>query len=118
MPSHNPQPASQRFLATPLSSIGAGTRATKAPAADPAPLYRTAQDRDVHQAAMVALAAAHHVPLDMVQPLYESHLLSLRCDATVTAFLPMLLEKHVRTGCGNTGKLASPAAVSACTPNK
>jgi hypothetical protein len=59
-------------------------------------IYRNAQDREHHEAAIRAIAESCHAPQALVAAVYEQQLQALRHDATVTAYLPMLLEKHVR----------------------
>lgn len=59
-------------------------------------LYRDASDRMHHQGIIDALAVKLDAPLPQVTRLYETRLRDLRADAVVTAFLPILIEKHVQ----------------------
>ncbi|WP_374356370.1 DUF3562 domain-containing protein [Chitinimonas sp.] len=56
----------------------------------------TAPRSEKWPAAVVALAERFHAPLEHIAALYQEKWRSLRDHATVTVYLPMLVEKHIK----------------------
>lgn len=55
-----------------------------------------AEDRRLHADTIHALSERYHVDESTVRDMYESKLDELRFHATITSFLPVLIERHVK----------------------
>lgn len=53
-------------------------------------------DRQLHSDTIHALSERYHVDESTIREMYESKLEELRFQATITSFLPVLIERHVK----------------------
>lgn len=58
--------------------------------------FHTGEDRQLHSDAIHALSERYHVDESTIREMYESKLEELRFHATITSFLPVLIERHVK----------------------
>jgi hypothetical protein len=55
------------------------------------------ENRQDHAEMIHALSERYHVDESTIRELYESKLAELRFNASITAFLPVLIERYVKT---------------------
>jgi hypothetical protein len=58
--------------------------------------FHNGEDRELHSDAIHALSERYHVDESTIREMYESKLEELRYHATITSFLPVLIERHVK----------------------
>jgi len=57
---------------------------------------KNGDERQLHTETIHALSERYHVDESTIRELYENKLSELRFQATITSFLPVLIERHVR----------------------
>jgi len=57
---------------------------------------KNGDERQLHTETIHALSERYHVDESTIRELYENKLMELRFQATITSFLPVLIERHVR----------------------
>lgn len=60
-------------------------------------------DNQLHSDTIHALSERYHVDESTIREIYESKLAELRFQATVTSFLPVLIERYVKSQLQFTG---------------
>jgi hypothetical protein len=58
--------------------------------------FHNGEDRELHSDTIHALSERYHVDESTIREIYESKLQELRYHATITSFLPVLIERHVK----------------------
>jgi len=53
-------------------------------------------DPQLHSETIHALSERYHVDESTIREIYENKLAELRYQATITSFLPVLIERHVK----------------------
>lgn len=56
----------------------------------------TGEDREPHSDTIHALSERYHVDESTIREMYENKLEELSFRATITSFLPVLIERHVK----------------------
>lgn len=55
------------------------------------------EDYQLHSDTIHALSERYHVDESTIREIYENKLAELRFQATITSFLPVLIERHVKS---------------------
>lgn len=55
------------------------------------------EDKQLHSDTIQALSQRYHVDESRIREIYENKLAELRFSATITSFLPVLIERHVKS---------------------